>query len=247
MQTTSDAVVDAWTGNVSVLVIDDHPLFRDALTSALRASFEQVRTREAHSLESGLAELAVAGDGSVDIALLDLNLPGVQHFDALLELRGRYPKLPVLVVSGFEQDTVIAEALSFGAAGYIPKSAGKHALVDAVCSVLRGEVYTPAGYTVGDDSIIDDEKRNIIERIASLTPQQLRVLNMLREGLLNKQIAHELGVGATTVKAHVSEILRKLKVYNRTQAVILVSRLGDEFFEADTPATAGPLPDSAPS
>ncbi|MEM7379328.1 MAG: response regulator transcription factor [Pseudomonadota bacterium] len=245
MQATSDAVVDTWTGNVRVLVIDDHPLFRDALTSALRASFDRVQTREAHSLESGLAELALADDCSVDIALLDLNLPGVQHFDALLELRGRYPKLPVLVVSGFEQDSVIAEALSFGAAGYIPKSAGKQALVAAVHSVLRGEVYTPAGYA--DDSVIDDEKRDIIDRIASLTPQQLRVLNMLREGLLNKQIAHELGVGATTVKAHVSEILRKLKVYNRTQAVILVTRLGDEFFEAGSPVSEDPLTDSEPS
>lgn len=222
---------------MNVLVIDDHPLYREALSSALRASFDRVNTLEAHSLESSLDELDAIEDGCLDLALLDLNLPGVQHFDALLELRGRYPKLPVLVVSGFEQDSVIAEALSFGAAGYVPKSAGKEALVDAVQQVLRGEVYTPSGYAVGNDRVVDEEKRDLINRIASLTPQQLRVLNMLREGLLNKQIAHELGVGATTVKAHVSEILRKLKVYNRTQAVILVSKLGDEYFADGTLST----------
>ncbi len=233
---TAGGLIDGGAGDISVLVIDDHPLFREALISALDASLDQVTTREAHSLESGLAEIDLVGDANIDIALLDLNLPGVQHFDALLELRGRYPKLPVLVVSGFEQDSVIEEALSFGAAGFIPKSAGKQVLVDAVLQVLRGEVFTPKGFVSGDDSTLNDSQRDTISKIASLTPQQLRVLNMLREGLLNKQIAHTLGVGPTTVKAHVSEILRKLDVNNRTQAVILVSRLADDVVDTLVPA-----------
>jgi DNA-binding NarL/FixJ family response regulator len=131
----------------------------------------------------------------------------------------------VVVVSGHEEPRVIAEALSYGAAGFIPKSARKADLAAAIRSVMDGAIYVPENYepTQPDDGSAG--RADMVQRLSTLTPQQLRVLQMLRQGLLNKQIAYELQVGETTVKAHVSEILRKLNVYSRTQAVIEVSKL----------------------
>ncbi len=162
-------------------------------------------------------------------------------FDGLLRLRGHHPRLPVLVVSGFEEDSLVEDALRFGAAGFVPKSLGRDVLGDAIATVLDGDVYRPpalrrahgsAGVASGAPGRVPapaggatSELERVAERLRSLTPQQLRVLGMLREGLLNKQIAYELDVGATTVKKHVSEILRKLRVNSRTQAVIEVGKL----------------------
>ena len=210
------------------LVIDDHPLFRDALATAIGLAFPGSATRGADSIEAALRVLDE--DVDHDIALLDLHLPGVSGFDGLLRLRSHHPRLPVLVVSGFEDDTVVEDALRFGAAGFVPKSLGREVLGDAIVTVLDGDVYRPralrreGGGRRGEGGA-DTELDRIAERLRSLTPQQLRVLGMLREGLLNKQIAHELDVGATTVKKHVSEILRKLEVNSRTQAVIEVGKL----------------------
>ena len=214
------------------LVIDDHPLFRDALATAIGLAFPGSTTRGAESIDEALRLLD--GDGDHDIALLDLHLPGVSGFDGLLRLRSHHPRLPVLVVSGFEEETVVEDALRFGAAGFVPKSLGREVLGDAIVTVLDGDVYRPRALQRGGDGAhrasggAGSELERIAERLRSLTPQQLRVLGMLREGLLNKQIAHELDVGATTVKKHVSEILRKLEVNSRTQAVIEVGKLDND-------------------
>lgn len=213
-----------------VLIIDDHPMFREAVCSAVSLAYPATRSREVSSLDEAIDVLET--DRDFDIALLDLNLPGVSGFDGLLKLRTQHPRLPVLVVSGLENETIINDAVTYGAAGFLPKSLGREELVNAIGTVLQGDVYLPSTVTADTADETEKQKAEIIERLLSLTPQQLRVLFMLREGLLNKQIAYELEVGATTVKKHVSEILRKLNVYSRTQAVIEVSKLDqDELFD----------------
>src|SRR5262245_22694329 len=152
-------------------------------------------------------------------------MPDVHGFEGLLQLRTRHPRLPIVVVSAHEEAKIVSEALSYGAAGFIPKSARKDDLAEAIRAVMEGAVYVPENYGVRPPEPDSADRAEMVRRLATLTPQQLRVLQMLRQGLLNKQIAYELQVGETTVKAHVSEILRKLNVYSRTQAVIEVSKL----------------------
>ncbi len=208
-----------------ILVIDDHPMFRDALRVAIGKEFPDAQFEEGRNIDEAL--LALKQHNSFDLALLDLKIPGVQGYDGLLRLRKLYPRLPVLVISGLEDNSVISKVLSFGAAGFVPKSVGRDSLAAAMRAVLDGSVYIPNNYkpTSPDDAHnIDNE---LINKISSLTPQQFRVLQMLRKGLLNKQIAEEMNVGARTIKAHVSEILRKLDVNSRTQAVIEASKVDD--------------------
>jgi DNA-binding NarL/FixJ family response regulator len=207
------------------LVIDDHPLFREALQSALRLSDPDAEILEATSIEGALDMLDANPD--FDLALLDLSLPGTTGLCGLVRVRTERPRLPVVVVSGHEDPRIVREALSLGIAGYIPKSTSKRELAKAIGEVLDGSVYVPEGFAGGPGRGVapDDETDKLIQRLRDLTPQQLRVLEMLREGLQNKQIAYALKVGETTVKAHVSEILRKLNVYSRTKAVIEVSKI----------------------
>lgn len=205
------------------LIIDDHPLFREALHSAVQMTYPDADTVEARSVVEALDLLG--GPKPFDLALLDLNMPGVQGFEGLLQLRTHHPRLPIVVVSGHEEPRIISEALSYGAAGFIPKSVRKSDLADAIRAVMEGAIYVPENYGGPAPDAESADRAEMVQRLAKLTPQQLRVLQMLRQGLLNKQIAYELQVGETTVKAHVSEILRKLNVYSRTQAVIEVSKL----------------------
>ncbi|MGB8816382.1 MAG: response regulator transcription factor [Rhizobiaceae bacterium] len=210
------------------LIIDDHPLFREALQSAIVLAFADVEAVEARSMNEALK--ALADNPAFDLALLDLNMPGTRGFEGLLELRTQFPRLPVVVVSGHEEARIISEALSYGVAGFIPKSSKKAELAAAIRDVMNGLIHVPAGYDAPQAGS-DDSKSELLAKISSLTPQQLRVLQMIKLGLLNKQIAFELKVGETTIKAHVSEILRKLSVFSRTQAVIEVSKLdGKDLF-----------------
>ncbi|WP_274628794.1 response regulator transcription factor [Arvimicrobium flavum] len=208
---------------VRFLIIDDHPLFREALHSAIQLAYPEVETVEARTIAEA-NELLSAGK-PFDLALLDLNMPDVSGFEGLLQLRTRHPRLPIVVVSGHEDPRIISETLSYGAAGFIPKSSRKSDLAAAIRAVMEGQVHVPEGYEGKPPDADSADRVEMVSRLAKLTPQQLRVLQMLRQGLLNKQIAYELQVGETTVKAHVSEILRKLNVYSRTQAVIEVSKL----------------------
>lgn len=218
-----------------VLVVDDHPLFRDALSTAVGLAFPDSACREASSIDEALNLLD--NMSGVDIALVDLKMPGVSGFEGLMQLRSAHPQLPILVVSGLEDEQVVREAIAFGAAGYVPKTVDKESLAVAINSVLEGNVYLPEQYRYNENQPVSDTDEAICtlaERVRSLTPQQLRVLSMLREGLLNKQIAYQLHVGNSTIKKHVSEILRKLHVNSRTQAVIEVSKLDQDILMADS-------------
>lgn len=222
--TTEKEDLRGGTDNVTkFLIIDDHPLFREALHSAVELAYPGSDAVGAASLEDACRFLDA--EPGFDLALLDLSMPDVTGMEGLLHLRTHYPQLPVVVVSGVEDQAIIAQVMAYGAAGFIPKSSKKTVLAKAIQQVMSGAVYLPESYEDGVEEPIDEETSRMIERMASLTPQQIRVLNMICDGLLNKQIAYELQVGETTVKAHVSEILRKLAVSSRTQVVIEVKKL----------------------
>jgi DNA-binding NarL/FixJ family response regulator len=201
------------------LIADDHPLFRGALRQALEGMFEGVVIIETGSVDE--MGKALEADEDVDLVLLDLNMPGVRGFSGLLYLRAQFPAVPVMVVSATEDPVAIRRCMEMGASGFIPKSLGIEAIRTAIGKVLDGGVWTPPDIDIGGR----DENSDLVARLASLTPQQVRVLMMLSEGLLNKQIAYELSVSEATVKAHVSAILQKLGVESRTQAVIAASKI----------------------
>ena len=161
--------------------------------------------------------------GDFDLILLDLAMPGVRGFSGLMYLRAQYPGVPVIVVSANDDPAAIRRCMQFGASGFIPKTVGVEAMRTAIARVLGGGVWTPpdVDLTAGADA----ETAELMARMATLTPQQVRVLMMLSEGLLNKQIAFQLDVSEATVKAHVSAILQKLGVESRTQAVIAAAKI----------------------
>ena len=204
-----------------LLIADDHPLFRGALREAITGLFARAEIGEAGTFEEVTEQLESGAD--IDLILLDLLMPGVRGFSGLMYLRAQYPGLPIVVVSANDDPAVIRSCMEFGASGFIPKRLGVEALRGAIAHVLRGEVWTPPDVDLAGDA--DDETAAMIERLSTLTPQQVRVLMMLSEGLLNKQIAYELGVSEATVKAHVSAILQKLGVESRTQAVIAAGKI----------------------
>ncbi len=213
----------------NIVIADDHPLFRGALRQALSDVDGDVSFAEAGSLEEVVRALD-AGSGQTDLVLLDLKMPGVQGFSGLMYLRAQFPGVPIVIVSANEDAPVIRRSLDFGASGYIPKSASAVDMRKAVETVLSGDIWVPPELDLAEGE--DNEAQQIALRLATLTPQQVRVLMMLGEGLLNKQIAYELSVSEATVKAHVSAILQKLDVESRTQAVIAVSRMdGDHWQE----------------
>lgn len=221
------------------LVVDDHPMFRDAVQLAIRIADPRAEIHEATDIDGAIDMIAGLRRG-YDLALLDLSMPGTTGFDGLLLIRTRFPRLPILIVSGLDDPRVIREALSYGISGFVPKSVKKTELAKAISTVLSGAVYLPDWFERAAPRLPSTANADLIARLGSLTPQQMRVLQMLRLGRLNKQIAHELDVGETTVKAHVSEILRKLAVFSRTQAVIEASKIdfaqiGGEAVAAERP------------
>ena len=204
-----------------LLIADDHPLFRGALREAVHGVFDRADVTEAGTFEE-VSEFLERGGRDVDLILLDLSMPGARGFSGLMYLRAQYPSLPVVVVSANDDPAVIRRCMEFGASGFIPKTLGIEALRAAVARVLQGEVWTPPDVDLTRQS---EAETAAIARLATLTPQQVRVLMMLSGGLLNKQIAYELGVSEATVKAHVSAILQKLGVESRTQAVIAAGKI----------------------
>jgi len=204
-----------------LLIADDHPLFRGALREAVSGVVGSAEIGEAATFEEVTGSLE--RDAEVDLILLDLRMPGVRGFSGLMYLRAQYPSVPVVVVSANDDPAVIRRCMEFGASGFFPKTLGADALRGAIGRVLAGEVWTPPDVDLTLEP--DAESAAMIARLSSLTPQQVRVLMMLSGGLLNKQIAYELGVSEATVKAHVSAILQKLGVDSRTQAVIAAGRI----------------------
>lgn len=205
-----------------ILIVDDHPLFRSALQQALSLGLgPDVRLVEAASMAELEACLLEKADW--DLVLLDLNMPGVYGFSGLVLLRGQYPQIPVLMVSAQEETAVVERAREFGASGFIPKSSSLQSIQDGVNAVLAGDVWWPAQTQAAAG--LSAEAKLASAGLASLTPQQFRVLTMVCDGLLNKQIAYQLGVSEATIKAHVTAMFRKLGVRTRTQAALLLQHL----------------------
>ena len=206
----------------TVIVADDHPLFRTAIKEAMRASQGETTFLEASSFET-LQEL-VDINPDVDLVLLDLHMPGISGFAGLVYLCKCYPSIPVVIISANEDPVVIQRALDHGAAGFIPKSSNIQTITKAINDILMGEIWAP----VSEQQNLPGRNVSelvLAERMAQLTPQQFKVLMMVSQGLLNKQIAYDLGISEATVKAHVTAIMNKLEVSNRTQAVLAASKL----------------------
>jgi DNA-binding NarL/FixJ family response regulator len=204
-----------------LVIADDHPLFRGALRQAVSAVVASAAIDEVGSFEE-LTEL-LEQDAEIDLILLDLSMPGISGFSGLIYLRAQYPAIPVVIVSASDDVGTIRRSLDFGASGFIPKRFGVDTLRDAILKVMDGDVWIPPDVDLS--SAADPEMTRLRDRLVTLTPQQVRVLMMLSEGLLNKQIAYELGVSEATIKAHVSAILQKLGVESRTQAVIAAAKI----------------------
>jgi DNA-binding NarL/FixJ family response regulator len=209
-----------------IVIADDHPMIRGALALSLAATtaFGRIEVLETSTLDELFDLLAETGEA--DLVLLDLRMPGVNGFEGLLTLRSRFASTPVVIISALEDAQLVGEALALGAAGFIPKSTPRHEIVRALNLVAAGEIYVPPHLrhspTASPADRVDAE---LAQRLTSLTPQQRKVLGLLGTGKLNKEIAYELDIAETTVKAHVSSILHKLNVYSRTQAVVMAGRL----------------------
>jgi DNA-binding NarL/FixJ family response regulator len=205
----------------TILIADDHPLFREALRGAVQRIMPGAELHEADSVDAlyGLVD----AHPDADLLLMDLNMPGAHGFSALVHLRAQHPQLPVVVVSAREEPAVMRRALDHGALGFVPKSADSETIGTAVGLVLDGERWAPPAAAAAAGAT--PAEHEVAQRLRELTPQQFRVLQLLGEGRLNKQIAYDLGVSEATIKAHVTAILRKLGVSNRTQAVLAAGRL----------------------
>jgi len=203
---------------LTLLIADDHPMFRSALLHALAEPLRGGRALEAAS-HSAMESVLASGE-TVDLVLLDLTMPGAMGFSSLLWLRGEHPDIPVVVVSSNDHPRNVRRAQQFGAAGFVSKSAPAEVLRDAVGEVMNGGT----AFAAARAERSDDDAR-LAARLARLTPAQFRVLMLMAEGLLNKQIAAELGLAENTVKIHVTAVLSKLECRSRTQAAVLVKSL----------------------
>ncbi len=209
------------------LIADDHPLFRSAMRSALATRFPDAAIEEVGDISA--LQQAIAEHSDIDLLLLDLHMPGAQGFSALIHIQAQHPEIPLMVVSASETEEVMCRAIDYGASGFLPKSSSVEQISRAVQQVLDGQRWLPENVKYQPTS--GSSEKTIAEVVASLTPQQFRVANYLVQGLLNKQIAWELHVTEATIKAHITEIFRKLGVHSRTQAVLMLSQL-----EINTPS-----------
>lgn len=204
-----------------LLIADDHPLFREALHGLIAKLYPSAAIYEADHVNALYALVEDRTDA--DLLLLDLNMPGASGYSALMHIRSHYPLLPVAIISAYEDPALIQRALDYGALGFIPKSVDSQTLSTALEDILAGNTWVP-DYLV-DANTNDYDAHEAINLLNELTPQQFKVLQMVSTGLLNKQIAHELGVSEATIKTHMTAILRKLGATNRTQAVLIANQL----------------------
>jgi DNA-binding NarL/FixJ family response regulator len=202
------------------VIADDHPLFRDALRLTIAQTFPDAEIAEAHSFETLRAQLEAKPE--TDLALLDLKMPGTQGLSGLLFMRAAFAAVPVAIISAAEEKIIVRRTLELGAVGYIAKSTGADGIRAALQVLVAGGVWFPVG---ADGESVGAPRDALAARLSRLTPQQVRVLMMLSEGYPNKRIAYALSVSEATAKAHVSAILEKLEVENRTQAVILAREI----------------------
>ncbi|MDY0205894.1 MAG: response regulator transcription factor [Pseudomonas sp.] len=207
----------------NILIADDHPLFREAICNVIRSGFPGCSILETADLDSTLL-LAVEHD-NLDLILLDLNMPGMSGLNGLMSLRNEAPTIPVVIVSAEQDKHIVLQAITYGAVGFITKSTPREQMTAAIEQVLNGHVYLPADIirsTQANTRRTPREATISPELLQALTRKQLQVLERMAKGESNKQIAYNLDIAETTVKAHVSAILRKLNVHNRVQAILSV-------------------------
>ncbi len=214
--------------NLNIIIADDHPLFRNALRQALSGPFSDTNWFEADSANA-LQSLLENKQQAYDLVMLDLQMPGSHGYSTLIHLRTHFADLPVIVISAYEDNMTISRAVHYGSSGFIPKSSSMETLATALTSVLYGDIWLPDHAEIQE--IKEDASALVASKLTDLTPQQYKVLQMFAEGLLNKQIAYDLGVSEATIKAHATAIFRKLGVRNRTQAVISLQQLEMEKVE----------------
>ena len=212
--------------SVKILIADDHPLFRAAMCHAL-TSVEHIELVETSTFPDTLDCLRSNTD--IDLLFLDLTMPGNEGLNGLAEIHALYPDVLVVVITAQEEPGVMAKSLALGASGFIPKSASVDCIIEAVNTVLDGETWVPSLAQMATGMLNKSSAPNqygcsgdddFTSRLKQLTPHQLKVLRRVSDGLLNKQIAYELAISESTVKQHVSAVLRKLGVINRTKAGI---------------------------
>lgn len=206
---------------INLLIADDHPLYRDALRGALNTHMDDVLIFEASDMSQAL-EIINQGQ-EIDLLLLDLHMPGSQDLFGLIHIRKIFPDLPVAVVSGTENTEIISKIIEVGALGFVPKTTDAATIAVAIQAMLEGDVWVPESLT--SDVKEDPKFSDLADKVATLTPAQYKVLCMLRDGLLNKQIGYNLGIAEKTVKTHITSIFKKLEISNRTQAVIIATQL----------------------
>ena len=205
----------------SALIVDDHPLYCDALAMMMQSAFNMKRVRKANSLADALHQLRVPF--APDLVLLDLNLPDVSGLSGFLKIKERAPDTPVIVISASTSVAVIRCVMDAGAAGFIPKDVAQKTFRAALKDVWEGRTYVPAGYDA-DQQVVraDPSITDISRKVADLSRQQSRILGLICKGKPNKVIAFELDLAEATVKAHVTAVLRRLGVRNRTQAALMI-------------------------
>lgn len=205
----------------TIIIADDHPLFRAALSQVISTDLPDAVVLEADDVDA--LQQQVAQHPETSLVLLDLHMPGAQGFSSLIHLRACYPAMPVMMISADAAPEVLTRALRHGATGFLPKSSSMEDISQAIHAALNGICWMPAEFKPVD---IDTENEQAVAGImATLTPQQFRVATLISQGLLNKQIAYEMSVTEATVKAHATEIYRKLGVSSRTQAVLALQQL----------------------
>lgn len=209
---------------VQAIIADDHPLFRSALKHAAAQAIGHDPIKEASTLDS-LFEMLLAHP-ETELVFLDLSIPGAKGLEGLARLRNQYPDILVIMVSANESASIISQCVALGASAYIPKSSSLEVISDAIKLVIEGETWLPEIVDIEPEN--DSEQAQFARNLEKLTPQQYRVLTMIADGLLNKQIAYAMSIQETTIKQHVSAILKKLNVYNRTQAGILFNQLATD-------------------
>ncbi|MEM7545006.1 MAG: response regulator transcription factor [Pseudomonadota bacterium] len=219
----------------TILIVDDHPLFCEALSMTLKSTASVGRILTADTLRQALT--LVAEGAAPEVVLLDLNLPDVSGLDGLIRLKKAVGQTPVIVVSSLSDDKIISVALRAGASGFVPKHSQAGLFREALETVLQGESFVPESYTLVADNGADKDA-STIDRLSQLTLQQARILRLVCEGRLNKQIAHDLSIAETTVKAHMTAILRKLGVQSRTQAVLIAQDANFSKLLQDPPHSA---------
>jgi DNA-binding NarL/FixJ family response regulator len=223
---------EALTQVCDIVIADDHPLVRSAIRQAIADDIADATFAEAASLEE--TETLLADGRSTDLLLLDIHMPGMHGLTGLCFLRAEFPSVPIAMISASTDPRLMRQAMDYGAAGFIPKSTPVADIRGAVHALLAGDHWLPDMEGLPETA---NEDAALATRLANLTPQQLRVLSMVSEGKLNKQIAYDLNISEATVKSHVSAILQKLGVNSRTQAVILANRLASDDPTREVPET----------